>query len=153
MKAYILSVICAAVMCAIAADLSEKKSASAKILKLICGVFLSFTVIRPITDVKLEEFSIFTADITEDAFQIVDLGQSRTYDEMSAIITQEVTAYILDKAADVSPELRVDVELNENLIPCRIMVYGNLSPIQKHRLEEIIEQDLGIGKEDQVWIE
>ena len=153
MKEYILSVICAAVLCGIVADLAEKKGASANILKLICGVFLSFTVIRPITEVKLEDFSFFTADITQDAFQAADLGQTNSYQEMAAIITSEVTAYILDKAADYPGELTVDVVLDADLIPRSVTLTGDISPAGKLQLEQSIEQDLGIAKEDQIWKE
>lgn len=153
MKAYVLSVICAAVLCAIVTDLGEKKGTRAKILKLICGVFLSFTVIRPVAEVKLEEFSFFTADIAQDAFHITDLGQNQSYREMAAIITNEVSAYILDKASDFPGDLTVDVELDENLIPCRVILTGSISSDVKHQLEAMIETDLGIRKEDQIWNE
>lgn len=153
MKAYVLSVICAAVLCGVVTDLTEKKGATAQILKLICGVFLSFTVIRPISEVKLEEFSFFTSDITQSAFQITDLGRNQTYHEMEAIITREVAAYVLDKAADFPGDLTVDVELDENLIPKRVHLTGSISSSGKHQLEELIETDLGIGKEDQIWSE
>ena len=153
MKEYILSVICAAMLCGIVADLAEKKGAPAHILKLICGVFLSFTVIRPIAEVKLEEFSIFTADIAQDAFRVSELGQTQSYHEMAAIITGEMRAYILDKASDFSKELQVDVQLDEKLIPIRVILKGDISPGGKQRLEEIIEMELGIAKEDQIWNE
>lgn len=153
MKQYILSVICAAVLCGIVADLAEKKGASAKILKLICGVFLSFTVIRPVTEVRLEEFSVFTADISQDAVYAADLGQKYIDNERASIITQEVTAYILEKAADDTEELTVDVVLDGDLIPRRITLTGEISPAERRRLEQIIETDLGIAKEDQNWKE
>jgi len=153
MKEYILSVICASVICAVVSDIAEKRGASARILKLICGVFLSFSVIRPVTEVKLEEFTLFTADIAADAFSVSDLGQSRSYNEMAAIITGEITAYILDKASEFTQALQVDVELDENLIPVRVVLFGSISPGGKLQLEEIIEKDLGIAKEDQIWSE
>lgn len=153
MKEYILSVICAAVLCGIVSDLAEKKGASANILRLICGVFLSITVIRPVTEVKLEEFSFFTSDITQDAFLASDLGRTGTYNEMAAIISAEVAAYILDKAADFTKELTVDVEMDENLIPRRVILSGEVSLKGKLQLEALIEKDLGIAKEDQIWIE
>lgn len=153
MKEYIFSVVCAAVLCAAVADMVEKKGSSGQILKLICGVFLSFTVIRPVTEVELEEFTLFTADIAADAFQISDQGQNQSYNEMEAIITGEIAAYILDKASDFSQDLQVDVKLDENLIPVRVFLSGSISPGGKLQLEETIEKDLGIAKEDQIWSE
>lgn len=153
MREYIISVICAAVICAIATDLGGRKGASGQILKLICGVFLSFTVIRPVTDVKMEDFSFFASDIATDAFQVSDLGKTKSRNEMEAIITGEVAAYILDKAGDFNGELTVDVKLDENLIPRRVILTGSISPKEKQSLQEMIEKDLGIGKEDQIWNE
>ena len=151
MKQYFLSVICSAILCGIVTGFLEKKGASGKILKLICGAFLTFTVIRPIADVRLDEFSFFTDQIMEDAAYASELGENRSREAMASIIKLETEAYILDKASLWEEELTVTVTLDEELIPCGAVLTGVLPKSKMAEVERILEEDLGIPKEEQIW--
>lgn len=153
MKGYFLSVICGAVLCAIVSSLMEKKGASGTVLKLICGVFLTFTVIQPITKVKLDDFAFYTSELTEDARYTSAIGEEQAKSAISAIIKQETEAYILDKASALHGIISVDVTVDGSMLPQSVTITGQLSPYAKLKLSEIMEVDLGIAKENQVWNE
>lgn len=153
MREYFLSVICAAILCAIVSGLTEKKGTSASVLRLISGVFLSFTVIRPITTVKLEDMSFFTSQITQEAAYVSNMGQEHTQSAMAAIIKQEIESYILDKAATLDGNISAQVSLDEEMLPKSVILSGQLSSYGKNQLTQIIETDLGIAKENQIWSE
>ena len=68
------------------------------------------------------------------------------------IIKSRVQAYILDKADSFGTSLEVEVILDQDHIPVSVELQGNISPYARAQLTEIIEEDLGIPKEHQLWI-
>ena len=151
MKAYFLSVICSAILCGILTGLLEKKETPGKILRLICGVFLSFTVIRPITDVKLDSLSLINDAWISEGEAASATGADSSAQAIRAIIKQETGAYILDKAISLDGERAAEVILDEACIPCGVVLEGKISSQGKQKLEQLIAEDLGIPKEEQIW--
>ena len=70
---------------------------------------------------------------------------------MADIIKAETEAYILDKASQLNVELSVEVTIDEENIPTAVTLSGEVSPYARRQLQEIIESDLGIAKENQRW--
>lgn len=153
MKEYFLSVICGAILCAIVTALLEKKGTSGVVLKLICGIFLTFTVIRPISTVELQDFTFFTSEISEEAAYASNIGQQHTQETIAAIIKQETEAYILDKAKALGASITAEVTLDDDLLPEMVLLAGHLTSYERHQLSQMMETELGIAKEDQIWNE
>lgn len=152
-KRYLLSVICAAIACAIVASMTDKKGAKGSLVKLITGTFLVVTVISPIASLKIEELAIFTADIQEDAASAAAMGQEMAEESMAAYIKAETEAYILDKATTLNAVVTAEVILGEDLNPESVILTGEIAPYARFRLESILTEDLGISKENQQWNE
>lgn len=154
LREYILSVTAAAILCGILRTLIGEKGTAAGIVKLICGLYLAFTVIRPVAQVELSEFSFFTAEIAEDAQEAVNAGEDFVRDSVSHIIKSETEAYILDKARTYGAEIQVEVILSDATqpIPEKIKIKGALSPYVKTQLQSMITEDLGIPKENLSWM-
>lgn len=152
-KSYLLSILCAAMACAIVSSMSEKKGTQGTLMKLTTGVFLAFTVISPISTIQLEELSILTEQFQAEASTAAAFGQSVAEESKAAFIKSQSEAYILDKAATLNTQLSVDVTLGRDLRPESVSVYGTVSPYVKFRLASIVEEELGIAKENQQWIE
>lgn len=151
MREYFLSVICCAVLCGIATSIPEKNGTASKLLKLISGILLTFTVLAPVAEVKLEEISFFVTDIQEEGEAVASMGLTHSLDAMAAIIKQETEAYILDKAGDLQGNLEVQVFLDSELKPNGVVLQGEIPESGRRQLEHIIARDLGITKEDQIW--
>lgn len=151
--AYILSVICAASICAIVMHFFETKGAIHGAVKLAAGLFLAFTVINPVVcwtgGGLLDVEGVFSSD----ASSAVEEGISMTKQSLSQIIKDRCEAYILDKAADMDLSLLVEVGLTDEDIPApnSVKISGNISPYKKMKLQSILVNDLGIDKEDQIW--
>lgn len=152
LRQYVISVVCAAIFCGILLSLLQKSSAR-DILKLLCGLFLAFTVIRPISQIGELDLSDFGLSYSEDAAQAAALGEKYTREAMAEIIIEETEAYILDKAEalNVSLEADVTVSLDDIPVPAAVRLTGEVSPYAKGELQRIIENELGIAKEDQLW--
>lgn len=153
-KEYLLSIFCAAIICAIVMRLMGEKGTHAVITKLIAGLFLSFTVIYPVAKIDLKDVSDWTSSYSSAASQAAAAGEALTKETIAAGIKLRTEAYILDKATALNTSLKVEVTLSEDDIPCpkAVRLSGNVSPYAKAQLQTIITQDLGIAKENQTWI-
>lgn len=154
-REYLLSVTAAAVICGMLRSVTGEKGTCAGITKLICGLFLAFTVIRPIAEVEIEDFAMLTADISGEAREAVSMGEDYTRQAISAIIKSETEAYILDKAQAYDAKLQVEVTVSadDTPVPDSVRITGGLSPYARTQLQSIIENELGIPKENQRWIQ
>ncbi|MBQ7415780.1 MAG: hypothetical protein IJW14_01925 [Oscillospiraceae bacterium] len=151
-KGYLLSIFAAAIICAIVTRLMGDKGTHGTMAKLIAGLFLTFTVIRPVADVKID-LSGLTPDFSIAADQAAAAGESMTREAMAKVIKSKTEAYILDKAVALNAELKVEVTLSKDdiPIPSAVRLSGKISPYAKAQLQAIITQDLGIEKERQLW--
>lgn len=151
-RQYFLSVVTAAVFCGIVNSLTKKRTSQA-VVKLLAGIFLTFTVIRPLAQLDLEDVKL--PSFTDDAQYAALEGEILARETMVDIIKSETEAYILDKAGALDAELSVEVFLSkeDTPIPVSVRLSGSISPYGKQRLQAIISSDLGIPEEDQLWME
>lgn len=151
---YIISVSTAAILCGILKSLFPSKSTNAAILQLVSGIFLSLVVIQPLAKIDLTALPVIADDHLAQAQAVSAQGRSQARDTMGDIIKARAEAYILDKALDLKADLTVEVTLSDELppVPVSVRLNGEISPSAKQRLESMILEDLGIPKEDQIWI-
>lgn len=152
-KAYLLSVCSTALICAIGNRFLGSRESSAGIGRLLIGSFLILTVLNPIFELNLDTFENFRLHAQTDAMLAVRRGEENTHQEMAEIIKNRTAAYILQRAQELHVNLAIEVIVSEDAIPSPKMVYlsGTVAPFAKKRLQQIIEQDLGISKECQIW--
>lgn len=151
---YILSVIAAAMILGILKGVLSEKSGASALIRLIGGIFLAFVVISPVAKLDFsdpadfwENFSSMGTDAATDGEQIADK-------EYRSIIKSSTEAYILDKAKTYQAELAVEVSLSdaEIPVPAAVRLQGDISPYGKIQMQRMMENDLGIAKENQQWI-
>lgn len=151
-SSYLLSVCGAALLCGIA-DRFLGKSGSAGAAKILTGLFLAFTVLNPLGNWNVESFLDMDFDFSNIAEESVAQGQAQTQKSMANIIKQETAAYILEKAKTLHADIQVSVEVSDDALPIPVStrITGNISPYVKLQLQTVIEQQLGISKENQRW--
>lgn len=149
----LLGIVAAAIICGIVTRLLGEKGTQGALAKMICGLFLMFTVIRPIADLRIGNITDIADWYSAEADQAVSAGTSMTRNALRESIKAQSEAYILDKAEQMNAELTVRIELSGDDIPIpqSIRLTGKVSPYSKNRLQTIIEEDLGIDKEHQEW--
>ena len=152
LRQYVVSVVAAAIICGIVTGFLSKGNAG-QIIKLICGLFLAFTVIRPIAKIDITDLSNFSLSFSKEAAEAVALGENLSRESIAEIIKEETEAYILDKAAalNAAPEVEVTVSDEEPIIPIAARISGERSPYAKQQLQRVLEEELGISKENQLW--
>lgn len=133
--------------------LMGEKGSLAALTKLICGLFLAFTLIQPLASLNLSGITDWTVQYEMDAERAVAEGESRTRKALNELIKQRTRSYILDKAQALNAVLEVEVTLSDDDIPVpvKVRLSGKVSPYAKGRLQSIMTEELGIEKENQVW--
>ena len=151
---YILSVTTAAILLSILHTIAGKKSTTAVLVKLIGGLFVAFTVIAPVADVNTGPLLSFSADLSEQGSAFAALGEANSGAELRGIIKQRCEAYILDKALTYGADLDVEVSLtgDDIPVPAEVRLQGSISPYTKATFTQWLEDEMGIPKEQQLWI-
>ena len=154
MRDYILSIVAAGIICAIINSLSNGKSATGKITKMLSGILVCITVISPVTKISFSNIENYLEDLSFEADRYVSDGNEEAERSRSAIIKSQTEAYILDKAKNMGLDISVEVELDEsnNSVPCGITISGAVSPYIKEVMTDYIESQIGITRENQTWI-
>ena len=154
LREYVISVAAAAIIVGILMNLTSGKDTSGVLLRLIAGLFLAFTVIRPIAGLDIGNIGTYFTALSEDGTAAVTEGENLARDAYCSYIKSQTEAYILDKAEGYGAELTVEVYLNEGdkVVPAGVRLRGNVSPYGKACLQNMMEEELGILKENQLWI-
>lgn len=154
LREYIFSVITAAVICALIKTLFATGSLQ-KALSLLCGLFLSITILSPLAQLHRDSwFREFTDYALSDGNEASFTGENFRREAMSSIIKERTEAYIFDKAAQWNESAQICVSLQDGDIPVPVAVEirGAFSPYARQQLASLLEKELGIAKENQQWI-
>ena len=151
--AYLLSVSAAALLCGLVRYFIGKKGTSAAVGNMVAGIFLLVTIISPLTGLDNLKLENITDRWQAEAADAASLGSNEAKKAQDAIIKQQLEAYILDKATVYHADLQVDIILSKtgNAVPVAVSLQGAVAPYAKQQLQQMIEQDLGISKENQQW--
>lgn len=149
---YIISVSAAALICGILNSMMLKGTAK-EVLKLVSGLFLAFCVIRPVSDIRLPELADIGETIREEAASAVETGEEMALESARDSISEQLEAYILDKAASLGLDIQVEVFLTQDdtFLPESVTIRGSGTTQQKKELTEEITDALGITQEDITW--
>jgi len=148
---YIFSVICAGILCGILAQLSDKQGSVSVLIRFLSGLFMTIVLISPLKEIDLSNLIPDNLTVSADADSIIEEGVIRTESSVQLVIKDTVEEYILDKAQKLGAQLSVEVTLDQNKLPVFVTVSGSVSPYAKRVLSEMMQDDLGICKEQQQW--
>lgn len=152
-REYLVSILCASMICGIALALVGKKETLGKLMKILTGLILTVVVLSPWVSIRLDDITFYLEDLQFEAEDAVASGSAYAASSMEEIIIENVQAYILDKAASQGVEVTVEVRLSKEYpqVPTGVTISGSVSPYAKRILSQDISQNLGIPVEDQLW--
>lgn len=152
-RSYMLSVICAALVCAILTDLSAKSSFS-KLIRLSCSIFLAVTLISPLFRLRFPEWEAMQEQFQTEGEVAAARGENILSGSIASIIRQETEAYILKEAKSIGATLSAAVELDAGNppAPVAVTIRGDFDASVELLLARLIADELGIPKEHQTWI-
>ena len=151
-RAYLLSICGAAFVCAVLDGFWSRKSYGA-MGRMMSGLFLALTVLQPLAKLDYDFDTNFVNIWEQQSEQAIALGKEESISAISKIIKEETASYILQRAQSLQVEIAIGVELSKGdfPVPEKVYIRGNIAPYAKQQLQHIIENDLGISKENQVW--
>jgi len=152
-RTYLLSITAAAIVCGLLTRFLGNKGLLGSTVKLLAGIFMALTVIGPWVNIRIDALGDLRFGIAESAEDAAAAGENSAREAMSEIIIAQTQAYILDKADALGAQLAVTVELSGDMppVPCGVRLEGRVSPYAKKVISDMIEQELGIGMEEQIW--
>lgn len=154
-KQYIIAVTAAAVVGSIAISICDKKGALSAVVKMVVGVIMTVTVLKPLIQIEITDLSNYLSTMQFSASDAVQSGKEWANSETAAIIKDQTEAYILDKASSLGLHVGVEVGVSEQppSAPFSAVITGKVSPYAKTQLSDILEKDIGVLKENQRWIQ
>lgn len=150
---YITRITAAAILCGIITGLSGKKGSASTIIRTLCGVFLTISLIQPFVQFKIESIADYFEDFEVQSDALTAQGELMWKKELGDIIKSKTEAYILDKAQTYGADIQVEVSVDSSSIPVPtgVKISGTISPYGKRQLQQVIADDLGIATEAQTW--
>lgn len=129
----------------------SEKTCFKRQMKVYCGVFLVIMFLRPFLKYEYHELPSLS-DWYDDTSS--EYGNYIFFDSLSGIIKEQTEAYILSKAREVGAEIKTEIQLDSSSPPkpCAVQISGFFDAVQETELSRILVQDLGIQKENQLWI-
>lgn len=153
-REYLIGIVTAAILCSIVTVLVGKKGTVGTVVKFLSGLLMTLAVLSPWTNISLDNLWGWTEDFSQAGEGLVTDGKNMAEDAYRAGIKQRAESYILEKARSLGTELTVEVSLSpgETPLPIGVTLSGNISPYAKEQLSQMLEQELGIDRKEQVWI-
>ena len=151
LHSYLISIAAASFLCSSVAAILGEKSASAKITKLISGVFLATVVLKPAVELKLSEYKYFGQQIQEQCTQAVGEGERMAENAILDALSEKTLLQITQEADRLGCNLETEI-VWEEYTPASITLRGAASPYAKARLTKWISENIGITEGSQNWI-
>ena len=154
-REYLVSVTCAGILAGILCSLTDDKYSGGALLKLLCGVFLSLVILSPLSHIDFRNLDLWDWDFREEGEAAAAMGQEYAQQAKSMLIKKRTEAYILDKASLYNLDITVAVTVShgETPVPESVEIRGRASPYARLRLQQMMESELSIPKENQRWMD
>lgn len=146
----VVSLTAGAIICAVLQSLFPEGSMKS-LIRLVCGIFLMVTALGPVSGVSLPDLGMIAEQYVQEGKEQSFRGEAMAIHEQEERISEELEAYILDKAALPPDQIQVSIQLDTNMIPSSVRICANMEGEEKQKLEAVIAGELGIAKENQQW--
>ena len=153
LRQYMLSVITISIVCGLVVLFFEG-SPYKDVIKLITGLMVTISVLKPVMNKDAITLDKFWNRISADSSYAVSQGQEAAAHAHGAYIIETMESYISSRAEEMGAEVTAQVTLQEGTIgqPKEVTLSGRVSPYLKNRICQMIETELGIEKDQQIWI-
>lgn len=122
------------------------------VLRLTTGLVLLLALCSPVFSFDLGDLSQLLAQTRAEAEAIT----SDTGDALRERISEQTSAYILDKAAEMGLALSVEVTVVEGEFypyPAAVTLTGRTTTAQRSQINRWLQTELAIAEEDIAWNE
>ena len=150
LRSWLLGVVACALLVSACEQLTDGGTMK-KIVRFVGGMLLMLALLRPLLRIDLTDLAVNAGAYREAVAQLEEELGAQRQRELSARIAAQTGAYIEDKAASLGASIRAVVTTEERggvPLPASVTLYGE----ENAEIGAYIERELGIAKEDQLWI-
>lgn len=150
LRSWLLGVVACALLVSACEQLTDGGTMK-KIVRFVGGMLLMLALLRPLLRIDLTDLAVNADAYREAVAQLEEELGAQRQRELSARIAAQTGAYIEDKAASLGASIRAVVTTEERggvPLPASVTLYGE----ENAEISAYIERELGIAKEDQLWI-
>lgn len=149
-KQYILSFIACVFSCGMIVQIlpnSKRKT----MIQLAFRTALVVILLQPLSGITLEKFLPISSFENDSAERYIYDGERAALEAKKEYIKSSCEAYILSRAEQLGYKMNIQISLDENLLPVSAEIEGSLQENEQSKLQNILTDDLGIPKENQLW--
>ena len=152
-RQYVFSITATAAICGIFSALLKDNHVQS-VVRFLLGIILMCVILRPLSSLNLTYANGWSSYFSDTSKIHTDAGASMGHEALRQRIKEEVQAYILSKAEELNIDLQTEIILDPGDIPVptAVKLYGDPADGARVHLQEFIESELGIAKENQQWI-
>ena len=150
---YVQAVTAAALLWGIGAGLLPEGTPR-ELVRLFCAIAMTITILTPLSRIDLTQVLQQSIPAVADWDDFSAKGEAMAKEASAQLIKSRTEAYILDKAEDLNAAITAEVTVSSDSIPVpsRVRIRGAVSPYVRRQLETVLCEELGIPKEEQIWI-
>lgn len=123
--------------------------------RLTGGLILVLGILQPLVTMDYDQLYDMVNTLPAGAIRQETLDQA-AQEPMKEIIEEELAAYIVDKGAQLgltcAAQVTCEIGADGVPLPKSVSVTGVMTPAQREQLCQAITQDLGLAREDQIYI-
>ena len=150
--AYILRLVCGALVCALLMSLTGANGPGGKLRSLLCGLFLGYLALSPLVALDLDGLRYTDPGILAQAEELARSGEEAAREAMAGRISEACEAYILSKADELHLTLEAEVIPDPVTgIPVAVRISGSAPPGDREALIRYITQTLGVERSGIQW--
>lgn len=151
-REWLLGVTATALLAALA-DCLILQGAIRRIARLTGGLLMMVALLRPLESLPLEGLSLSFADYQRQVSELTEHYRREQNTAYSAIIEEEIGAYIVDKAAGMGLRTEASVTAAPDEAGLPMLQEVRLTIPEDPLLSDWLETELGIPAEAQYWQE
>ena len=149
---YLVSIVAVTLICSAVSGLLQN-SAAKGLVKILSGMVLTMSIAAPLWKIDISIPNLSSTQLFDQMNEAVSEGEKISRTSLHQVIKEHTEAYILNKARDLNVPVSVEVILSKEdpPVPQGAVISGKVTPYAKKQLQEILEKELAITKENQEW--
>ena len=115
---------------------------------------MMLVLIQPFREYNFMDLDEIVFEVKDEVLGAQMMAEAERKTALSELIKKETEAYIVKQAQVFNANISVEIILSDDAMPVPeyVRISGPIAPYAKTQLINIIERELGVAKENQLWI-
>ena len=120
---------------------------------VLCGAYMLLVLLSMFKQIDVQELLPSIASERYDVQKYISNGEQYAQNTVVEIIKENCEAYVMEQANQMDIPVTVEIMISDTDLPAPVGIYisGQVSPYEKAAFGKMLEEDLGISREAQIW--